>query len=114
MSGALKKLRYAMELSLEARQRRESADLVALKGAQDLLGRIHDLEMLVTFTRRLQISQSPPDLTASRELEPLLSALAKECRALHARYMRDRTKILAIADRMPNAFSPRPSVGRIA
>jgi CHAD domain-containing protein len=108
---ALKKLRYATELSADARQRRERADLSALKDAQDLLGRIHDLEMLVTLTRRLQISQSPPDLMTSRDLEPLLSALARECRALHARYMHDRTKILQIADRMRHAIS-RPSLRR--
>ena len=109
---ALKKLRYAMELSVEARQRRESADLVALEDAQNLLGRIHDLEMLVTFTRRLQISQSPPDLMASRDLESLLSAVATECRALHARYMHVRTKIVHIADRMRHANSSRSAFGR--
>jgi CHAD domain-containing protein len=109
---ALKKLRYAMELSLEARQRRGRGDLVALKNAQELLGHIHDLEMLIAFARRMQMSQEPPDLTASRDLESLLGALARECRALHARFMHDRTKILAIADRIGHAISPRPSAGR--
>jgi CHAD domain-containing protein len=109
---ALKKLRYAMELLLEARQRRGSTDLVALKDAQDLLGRIHDREMLVTFIRHLQTVQSPPNVTAPRDFESLLSALATDCRALHARYMHDRRKILAIADRMRNTISSQTPVGR--
>jgi CHAD domain-containing protein len=109
---ALKKLRYAMELTVEARQRRETADIVALKNGQDLLGRLHDLEMLVTSTRQVQSVQSPPNATASRDLESLLRALEGDCRALHAHYMHDHKKLSALADRVRGASSARMPAGR--
>ena len=68
---ALKKLRYAVELLAEARDQRAVADIATLKIAQDLLGRLHDLDVLIAWTRDLQASSSPPDLTAWRQLGSL-------------------------------------------
>ena len=48
---AAKKLRYAAELVAEATHKRITADLAVLKGAQDLLGRLHDLEVLLVRAR---------------------------------------------------------------
>jgi CHAD domain-containing protein len=97
---ALKKLRYTAELAAEARRTRITADTVALKAAQDLLGRLHDLEMLLVRGREAQGSLSPPDLTAWRDLDSLVHVVENDCRQLHARYMRDRTELIAIANRM--------------
>src|SRR5262245_14665223 len=77
---ALKKLRYAIEVGLEARRRQETDDLLALKEAQDLLGHLHDLEMLVTCTRHVQAEQVSPLATATRDLESLLRSLEEDCR----------------------------------
>jgi CHAD domain-containing protein len=96
---ALKKLRYAGELATEVGSRRMTADVAALKRAQDLLGRIHDLEVLVAWGRGVQASLSPPDLTAWKELGSLVHAVEDDCRHLHAQYMRDRTTLIVIADR---------------
>jgi CHAD domain-containing protein len=97
---ALKKLRYGAELLAEARCRRATADIAAFKDAQDVLGRLHDLEMLAERGRHAQMSLSPPRLSAWRELGSLVHAAEDDCRPLHARYMHDRIKLLAIADRM--------------
>jgi CHAD domain-containing protein len=97
---ALKKLRYAAELLRETRHDRTSADLRVLKGAQDVLGRLHDLEVLLEWVRQVQASLSTPDLTAWRDLGSLAHAIEDDCRLLHARYMRDRARLTAIADRM--------------
>jgi CHAD domain-containing protein len=97
---ALKKLRYGAELLAEARCQRATADLAAFKKAQDVLGRLHDLEALAERGRDVQMSLSPPDLTAWRELGSFVHAAEDDCRPLHARYMHDRIKLLAIADRM--------------
>jgi hypothetical protein len=43
---------------------------------------------------------SSPDLTAWRDLGSLVHVVENDCRQLHARYMRDRTELIAIADRM--------------
>jgi CHAD domain-containing protein len=95
---ALKKLRYAAELSLEAGRPRVAADITALKAAQDLLGRSHDYETLAAWGRDAQAS--PPDLATWPQLKSLVHALEDECRQMHARYMRDRTRLIAIADRL--------------
>jgi CHAD domain-containing protein len=97
---ALKKLRYAAELSTEAGSRRLTADVAALKAAQDLLGRLHDLEVLLEWGRKVQASLSLPDRTTWRELGLLAHAIQNDCRQLHARYMHDRVRLIAIAHRM--------------
>jgi CHAD domain-containing protein len=97
---ALKKLRYAAELSRDAGGRRIAGDIASLKAAQNLLGRLHDLEVLRAWGREVQATWSPPDLTEWRELGSLVHAVEDDCRQLHARYMRDRATLIGITDRM--------------
>ena len=109
---ALKKLRYAAELLEEAGRRRLAADIAVLKTDQDLLGRLHDLEVLIAWVRESQASLSPPDLNMWRELASLSQALEEECRQLHASFVCDRTKLVAMTTRMRGAASeaePRES-----
>jgi hypothetical protein len=96
---ALKKLRYAAELAAEVGHRRMTADVAALKSAQDCLGRLHDLEVLVTWGRGLQASLSPPDLIRWKELGSLVHVVGDDCRQLHGRYMGNRPALIAIANR---------------
>lgn len=97
---ALKKLRYSAEFAAEARGRRTTADIVALKAAQALLGRLHDLEVLLVRGREAQAALSPPDFTVWRELGSLVHAVEDDCRQLHAGYVRSRERLMAIAERM--------------
>lgn len=97
---AVKKLRYAMEVGAQARSRRSSPDISALRGAQDLLGRLHDLEVLIGRARDEQAALSPPTLTEWRELDSLIQLLEDECRAIHARYLHRRAKLIAIMNRV--------------
>jgi CHAD domain-containing protein len=96
---AVKKLRYALELVAYGRSQRESRDIDGLKATQDLLGRLHDLEILIRRARHEQASLSPLTLIAWRELDSLISALEDDCRTLHAHYMSDRLELLRIAHR---------------
>jgi CHAD domain-containing protein len=96
---ALKKLRYAMEVASEASGEDRAADLRALKRGQDILGRLHDLQVLIERARRAQASLDTPDLTMWREFDVLLASLEKACRRLHARYVRERAVFLAICAR---------------
>jgi CHAD domain-containing protein len=97
---ALKKLRYGAEVLADAQSQRATADIAAFKDAQDVLGRLHDFEVLAERGRDMQASLSPPDLTAWREIGSLIHAVEDDCRPLHARYMHNRIKLLAIADRL--------------
>jgi CHAD domain-containing protein len=97
---ALKKLRYALELDVEARGLKSTPDLRALKRMQDVLGRLHDFKVLVDHVRRVQASLAPPRITTWRDLDTLLTALEQNCRKLHARYVGERQALLDICDQL--------------
>jgi CHAD domain-containing protein len=95
---AVKKLRYASELLAEARRQRATPAIHTLKTAQDLLGRLHDRQVLIERTRLLQASSL--DLATGDRLGALADALEVDCRTLHARYMDDRQPLIVTAARM--------------
>lgn len=97
---ALKKLRYSAELAAEAAGSKGDADLRRLRRSQDLLGKLHDLQVLITYVRREQAALTPPDITVWRELDALVTSLENECRRLHARYVRDRAALIAVCERL--------------
>jgi CHAD domain-containing protein len=97
---AVKKMRYAMELARELSGSRALAAIRSLKEAQDLLGRMHDLEILIARTRAVQGSPIGTNLRLSGDLDRLVRRLETECRQLHGHYMALRHKLLAICDRV--------------
>jgi CHAD domain-containing protein len=110
---ALKKMRYAVELSAEIAGQPTTPELRTLKRGQDVLGRLHDLQVLIDRVRQLQASLTPPDIAVWRELDALITSLENDCRRLHARYMRDRPALLEICDR-DGARVSASAVGRRA
>ena len=96
---AVKKLRYATELATDAAGERAGADLRLLKRVQELLGRLHDLQVLIDRARQTQASLTPPSVTVWRDLDVLMASLEDDCRRLHARYMRARDALAALAER---------------
>jgi CHAD domain-containing protein len=94
----VKKLRYALEIAQDLSGSRATARIRTLKRVQDLLGRMHDLEMLIARTRAVQGRSGAPNLTLSADLDRLVRRLENECRRLHARYMNDRKALLRICD----------------
>ena len=100
---AIKKMRYAVELAGEASGARREADLRTLTRGQETLGRMHDLQMLIDRVRDVQAALAPPSLGVWRDLDALVESLDEDCRRLHARYMRGRVALLAVADRHARA-----------
>ena len=96
---AIKKLRYALELHNQLTGRRGVADLRTLKNAQDLLGRMHDFEILILRIRRVQGSSDAPALRVSAELDRLVRRLERECRQLHGQYNEMRKKLVAMCEK---------------
>ena len=87
-----------------------------MKHAQDLLGRMHDLQVLIDRVRQLQ-AVPPGDVRAERELEAIVDALEDDCRRLHARYTRERPALAAICARAkarPAASQARRAITRRA
>lgn len=95
---AVKKLRYVLEIARELSRSRASARIRLLKNVQDLLGHMHDLEVLITRIRALQGSDRAPTLRVSAELDRLVRRLEMECRQLHVRYMGFKKKLLELCD----------------
>jgi CHAD domain-containing protein len=111
---ALKKLRYAAELSAEARGLTRSADIEALKRAQDTLGRLHDFEVFSEHVRRMRDDAKLSEGIDVRDLDAILSSAELECYQLHAAFKRDREGLRSIADRLGVAPRPRGAVSHRA
>jgi CHAD domain-containing protein len=95
---AAKKLRYALEIQRELTQARSTAQLNRLKTQQDLLGRMHDLEILIERARGVQAELTPRDRRGMAELKTLIRVLEAECRAGHATYMHFRPALLKLCE----------------
>jgi CHAD domain-containing protein len=111
---AAKKLRYALELALDAVGKAPGADLAVLKRTQTLLGGIHDLQVLADRVRQIQASVAPSDAVVVHDLDALVTELDASCRRLHARYVRSRTGLVDVCRRLSvrtsrEAFSSRLS-----
>ena len=93
---AAKKLRYALEIERELKRSRATARVTQLKRLQDLLGEMHDFEILIDRTRQLQAGVAGTDRPLALELDRLVRTLEAECRQRHALYMRRRNAILKL------------------
>jgi CHAD domain-containing protein len=99
---AVKKLRYALEIVRDLSGSRAEARIRALKRGQDLLGRMHDLEVLIARTRGLQ-GAAVRDLKISSDLDQLVRRLETEARQLHGQYVTTRRNLLEICNRVAAA-----------
>ena len=81
----VKKLRYALEIAAETGARPAAAPVRALKRAQDLLGRLHDFQVLQTHVKAVQAK--PSQATLPPNLEVMARAIEDECRHLHGNYV---------------------------
>ena len=102
----VKRLRYALELLSAVSRSRAEARLRTLRTAQNLLGRMHDLEVLIARTRTVQGAPGAPTLKQSGELDRFVRCLETECRRLHGHYMASRAALLTICARVA-AGAPR-------
>lgn len=92
-----KRLRYALELVGQSGLAPVGRLLRQLTQVQDVLGRLHDLDVLVTHLRGTRA----PDACATdatRAVEHLDDVLERERRSLHAVYLRRRTALIRLAD----------------
>jgi len=80
---AIKKLRYLLELVHEVARVGTIRLVRRLKEAQELLGRLHDLEILAGFTRTT-LGSHPSHAV---ELRALLDVIERETRERHAEYL---------------------------
>ena len=93
---AVKKLRYALELDHEFAGLKPGPELRLLRRIQNVLGRLHDQQVLIDRIRQEQAALIPPDINVWRELDGLVGTIEDDCRRLHGRYMRDVASLAAV------------------
>lgn len=102
---AAKKLRYALELGAEIGVKEAKAAVLTIKRAQDMLGRLHDLQVLQTHVAAVQAepqSATPPD----GGLDIIARLLEEDCRHLHARYVSSIPELLSVVDTTRTSLVP--------
>jgi CHAD domain-containing protein len=98
-----KRLRYALELAGELRVTPTGGLVASLKGVQDILGELHDLDVLRAhaIVIRATLGDAPAD-----DLDRLTEALDVEARHLHARYLRRVRALVLLTDRVRDRMAP--------
>lgn len=107
---AVKQLRYALEVAGESRAATTGTLVRQLKEAQDVLGGLHDVDVLIAQARRLGLRESEAPAVAAAA-EWLDRALVTETRRLHARYLRRQTALVSIGDRALDIVAVRVEAG---
>ena len=94
---AVKKLRYALELSEEIRGVPARPLITGLKKVQDLLGRLHDLGVVAEFARGLSTSGVAADVRPL--VDSTLQEIEQELRERHADYLAGRASLADLTSR---------------
>ena len=84
---AAKKLRYGVELAADSGVRAGAPLVTRIKRVQDLLGRLHDMQVLESHIAEVQAGPAASRPAMHEALEQVASHVAAECRHLHARYL---------------------------
>lgn len=103
---AAKKLRYGLELAAEAGVSQVRPHVRAIKRLQDLLGKLHDLQVLQSHVAAAQISRDPGRPDARMALERLASHVESRCRHLHGKYLSLSPALGGLPDIIRHAVVP--------
>jgi CHAD domain-containing protein len=84
---AAKKLRYGLEIASGVGVKAAAPQVRALKRMQDLLGRMHDLQVLQAHVATVHAEFAPGSGVSHQGLDTLAQHIEGECRHLHGRYI---------------------------
>lgn len=101
-----KKLRYALEVGRVARLPGAAQAATRLKRYQDLLGELHDYQVLSSHATRLQ-SRLPLEDDDIGAISDLLAYVETRCRKLHADFVSRRGALVAATRQLEKSFSGR-------
>ncbi len=93
---ATKKLRYVLEITAEAGLARLAGPLRTLKAAQESLGRLHDLDVLLALLHA--VPGTAPGRPLQHAAAGVVAGIEDESRQLHARYLRAVPSLRRVAE----------------
>jgi CHAD domain-containing protein len=96
---ATKKLRYALEVVSSTGLADTAAPLRSLRRMQALLGDIHDYQVLLEHVGAVR-DATPKGTPGAAGLKAMAAAYDRECRKLHAAYLKQAPPLAAAADRL--------------
>ncbi|MEZ5416807.1 MAG: hypothetical protein R2708_05635 [Vicinamibacterales bacterium] len=106
----------AAALCARGRRRRPLGPTAArrrvLRGVQDLLGELHDLQVLASLVGEVETRLVTRSRAAARDLDRLVGHLDQRCRGLHARFLSGRSTLRTLADQPGRAATGRQGGGR--
>lgn len=102
---AAKRLRYALELAGELRLVRTASLVSSLRAVQDVLGELHDLDVLRGHASQV-VHEVPADSIVARDLAAMIEAVDADVRQLHARYLRTARPLVRLTDRVRDRVTP--------
>lgn len=101
-----KQLRYGLELAADSGIKPAVALVRELKRVQDVLGRLHDLQVLLTHVAAVQVSA--PGRTAPHEgLAAIAGRIEEQCRILHGKYVAAAPKLLDLTAKVRTDVAAR-------
>jgi CHAD domain-containing protein len=95
---ATKKLRYALEVSRDLHWLRSPRLIASLRSVQNILGKLHDLQVLAEHVSRAQSTLEQPATGIGADLEDLAVRIEERCRTLHAAFLKRREAVLDVCD----------------
>lgn len=93
---AAKKLRYGLELVSTMALSDQAANIRALKRVQEQLGVMHDYQILLEHVAAVRAA-TPKGTPGSAGLKSMAAAYDRECRSLHASYLKLAPGLAALA-----------------
>ncbi len=84
---AAKKLRYGLELAADSGVSDAAAHVRTIKRAQDMLGKLHDLQVLQAHVAAVQADPQSNRAQSREAMEDLARHIEDQCRHLHGRYV---------------------------
>jgi CHAD domain-containing protein len=104
---AAKKLRYGLELAADGGIKPAAPLLRPIKRTQDLLGRLHDLQVLQSHVAAVQTGPAAGRPGMHTGLDALGRHIEDECRHLHGRYLMTAGTIRQVCDSIRSRVVPQ-------
>ena len=102
-----KKLRYALELAGDSGNAPAARHVRTIKKVQDMLGRLHDLQILQSHVAAVQASSQAGRAGVHGALDALAQHIEAECRHLHGRYIVSAQALRDVCTAIPAEVIPQ-------